>query len=139
MKKIIYSSKAVDAFSKAALVDLLEQARKRNQAAGISGMLIYADSSFLQIMEGEADAVDALFGRIRLDPRHRDIRLLCDKYLSKRRFGQWSMGFAHQDRDWMMANIEGYRPTHEYPLSNDSLLTSAEEAEGLLHFCAVAP
>jgi hypothetical protein len=52
------------------LTALLTGARINNETLGISGMLVYHDGSFLQILEGECDVVGALFDHIAKDDRH---------------------------------------------------------------------
>ena len=67
---LIYTSVATQDFSNTALVKLLETSRANNAAAGITGMLLYADRSFFKILEGETDAVEGVFQRITSDSRH---------------------------------------------------------------------
>ena len=52
MKRLVYVSAATVPFTDAALAQLLNISRKNNVAAGITGMLVYRDGDFLQILEG---------------------------------------------------------------------------------------
>jgi hypothetical protein len=136
--KLIYSSRAVRPLDDRALTDLLGAARLYNEGQGITGMLVYADESFVQILEGEQSEVSRLFAHIKVDPRHHEIREFGVEAIAERRFRDWAMGFAHPDRDWMRQNIEGYRSIEELPLWSQSLIGNAQEAEGLLSICAAA-
>ena len=49
---------------------------------------------FLQIIEGRRADVDRLMDRLRVDPRHENLRLLSDVAVSGRRFGDWPMILA---------------------------------------------
>lgn len=90
----IYTSAASERLSIDALARLLDHARRRNDAAHITGMLLYSDGSFFQILEGTAEAVDACFGRILVDPRHTKVTRIIRESIAKRDFGDWSMGFS---------------------------------------------
>ena len=73
---------------------ILAKSRKNNAARGIVGSLLFGDGCFLQCLEGNADVVDALYERIRTDPRHRDVTVLSRRDISSTSFGAWSMKYA---------------------------------------------
>lgn len=90
----IYTSAATQRLSLDALVSLLENARRRNEADHITGMLLYSDGGFFQILEGAADVVDACFDRIAKDPRHTKVTRIIRESIARRDFADWSMGFS---------------------------------------------
>jgi FAD-dependent sensor of blue light len=95
MHQIVYTSTAVEDFSPADIERLLLDARRRNRALGVSGMLVFHDRTFLQALEGEQRAVNEIFARIASDRRHHDIEILHrGSSLDQRLFGDGSMGFA---------------------------------------------
>ncbi len=96
---LIYSSAATQQFDRDALVHLLDRARKTNSELNISGMLLYIDGSFLQVLEGAPDQVEALFDRISGDPRHSTVVRIISEPIAKRTFSDWSMGFAEVSAD----------------------------------------
>lgn len=65
----VYVSSAVAPFTPQELLELLRRARQDNEAAGITGMLLYRSGNFIQTIEGPAAAVDTLLKRIACDPR----------------------------------------------------------------------
>lgn len=73
---------------------ILHVARRNNLDQGITGALLYSDGCFAQVLEGPLSAVEAIFEKIELDARHRDVKILYFKPLDKRSFGEWSMAFA---------------------------------------------
>ena len=83
---LIYQSTAVMAFSGRQLSQLMYHVQQRNQAAGITGMLWYDGSRFLQIMEGPAPALERMFARIRLDCRHAQLQVLANGPIRYRQF-----------------------------------------------------
>jgi hypothetical protein len=96
MFRIIYRSTQRVEFSPLDLKKLLAQARLRNRAARVTGMLIYKDGDFLQTLEGDEGAVKKIYVRIEKDPRHGDFCVLQPAELARgpRMFSGWSMGFA---------------------------------------------
>ena len=77
--RVVYRSKAVTPMTADALQTLLDQARTRNRAAGITGLLLYKPQEFVQAVEGPAPAVAALMKRIYHDERHVKIRVLLEE------------------------------------------------------------
>jgi hypothetical protein len=96
--QLVYISSATRPLSDADLEDLLGEARIRNRAFDITGMLIYDDASFIQVLEGGEEVVERLYQRIARDPRHRDLEVLLRGRLQARQFAGWSMGFQRLDR-----------------------------------------
>jgi len=47
---------------------MLEESRLRNVKRGITGVLLFADSVFLQVLEGARDDVEDLMASLRRDP-----------------------------------------------------------------------
>lgn len=94
---LVYISSATKLFTEAELLELLEKARANNQRDGITGMLLYSNGNFIQVIEGDEAAVLSLHKRILADPRHTRIMTLLQRPLTKRMFAEWSMGFRNLD------------------------------------------
>jgi len=94
VKQIIYTSAATRPFSEDDLKQLLEAARARNSANGLTGMLLFHTGSFLQVLEGDDLLVDRVFSSIASDPNHTSINVLEDHPIQSRDFKDWSMGFV---------------------------------------------
>ncbi len=90
----IYSSRASTSLREEEIAQLLERARRKNAACGITGMLLYIEGSIFQVLEGEAGAVHAVYDLIGKDVRHDRVTLIIEEPIAKRSFGEWSMGFA---------------------------------------------
>ena len=91
--RLMYTSTARDFMPEEELERLLEGARRWNEAHGITGMLIYVEGHFLQIVEGTAESIAAVRERIDADPRHFGIIRLLEGETAGRGFADWSMGF----------------------------------------------
>ncbi len=106
MLQIVYASAAAVSFAQTDLVNLLKVARERNAAAGISGMLLYHNKSFLQVLEGPQEQVDALFTKIEKDPRHKNCLVLLRGEIQEKESENWSMGFV--DTSKVAAQFPGF-------------------------------
>ncbi len=93
----IYVSHAAPTFPEHEIPDLLKQCRPDNAKRGITGMLIYTGSAFLQVLEGERTNVNELFDRILRDRRHLRITSIMHEPLAARQFNDWTMDFVTVD------------------------------------------
>ena len=89
----IYFSKSTEFFNESSLPILLEQWRDYNTKANITGILLYVRGSFIQVLEGEAQAVETLFNHIQTDPRHTDVIRVMNRPIVQRLFPDWTMGY----------------------------------------------
>ena len=97
MRQLIYVSAAAWRLGPKDLDDILGAARRTNPAHGVTGMLLYIDLGFFQILEGPADGVERVYHKILKDRRHTAQRILVDEAVSERLFSRWSMGFDKPD------------------------------------------
>jgi hypothetical protein len=86
-------SSAVTPFSKEGLRLLLDQCATANKAVGVTGMLLYKDGNFIQVLEGKQQSVRGVYAKIGRDPRHRGMIALLHGEIADRQFPNWSMGF----------------------------------------------
>ena len=105
--QLIYISAATVAFTTEDLTNLLEKARSNNSKVDVSGMLIYHEGSFFQVLEGPEEAVKSIYEIVADDPRHEEVRLLLKQNVESRSFADWSMGFVNPNRD-LFQQIQGF-------------------------------
>jgi EAL domain-containing protein (putative c-di-GMP-specific phosphodiesterase class I) len=91
---LIYSSAGTRPFQDEELVELLARSRAKNAGLGITGMLLYDNGSFFQILEGSPEAVDQLYQTIAQDERHTKAVVIIREPIPKRSFGEWTMGYS---------------------------------------------
>lgn len=98
MRQVVYRSTTTAASGRAAddIPSIVQDAAARNGLEGITGLLYSEDDSFLQAIEGHDDSIDDLLNRLEADPRHRNLRILSDRQIDEREFGDWTM--AYRDR-----------------------------------------
>ncbi len=122
MIQIIYVSKATRHFSLRELQVMLSAGRKRNKARGITGIVVYHQGQFLQILEGYAPVVEKLFETISTDQRHKQIELLLRTDIEERSFTDSTMGLCHisaDDEEMFPGLIEFEDITHPFENSNN--------------------
>lgn len=132
----MYCSQAASDLAPHDLVALLERSRSNNEQNGLSGLLMYCSQSFLQVLEGDAEAIENTYHRIRSDDRHKNLRMLLDATVDEALFPDWTMGFEHIDDDELAETLDGFTPATIYPLVNPDLVTNAGVATTLLKLYA---
>ncbi len=90
--QLIYMSNLVDG-NEMVIPAILESARRNNTKNGVTGMLLYGDGSFVQVLEGDPEQVRQTFECIRNDPRHTAFFKLDELQVKQREFDKWSMGY----------------------------------------------
>jgi hypothetical protein len=94
----MYASHAVGETTPFILMDILATARRINKQLGITGVLLFSQGWWLQILEGEFKNVTSLFfDHIQKDARHQMVTPLVMEYHDHRRFSNWDMGFYSTD------------------------------------------
>jgi hypothetical protein len=91
--RLIYSSAATGEMGRGDLEQMLEESRLRNAKQDITGVLVFVDGVFLQVLEGARDDVEDLMESIRRDPRHRDIKVFHEEEVDRRAFPTWRMAY----------------------------------------------
>ncbi|TDN40134.1 BLUF domain-containing protein [Hymenobacter sp. UV11] len=92
--QVLYHSVAAQPFDEAQLQALLERSRNFNGRHSITGILLYSDGRFVQLLEGDEQQVRQLYARIQQDPRHTQVVTVSEGPGPARRFADWSMGFG---------------------------------------------
>jgi hypothetical protein len=96
MRQLVYVSRATRPLEFHEEAEILATARACNEESGITGVLLAKDQLFIQLLEGDHEAVEETFRRIRRDRRHIDVTVLCDGETNMPRlFADWRMGFVH--------------------------------------------
>ncbi len=103
LSQLIYSSEiCLDGFPAGRPVTselgrLLKKARRNNERASVTGILLFSAGHFLQVLEGPSQVLNRVFQRIARDPRHKHIEQLAFLEVSSRMFEGWQMGLLNID------------------------------------------
>jgi hypothetical protein len=104
---LIYTSVASHKMTDNDLKELLKKSRENNSFLDITGMLLYLDPFFIQVLEGDEMIIDKAFDTIKEDPRHYKVSIIYKKLIPRRVFPDWTMGFNKVNRE-SIEKIEGY-------------------------------
>jgi Sensors of blue-light using FAD len=120
--ELSYLSEAVSDMSFLGLMGLLETARTLNQKSGITGILLYDNQQFGQVIEGERASVMRVWKRIQEDRRHHRVELLEIREITERSFPDWLLRFYGGEtltRDYPeLADMVGVMDKHSLALMN---------------------
>ncbi|MEN9896871.1 MAG: hypothetical protein RLZZ66_520 [Pseudomonadota bacterium] len=135
--QIVYASKAIKTFSENDLIDILITSRKYNKQAHLTGALIYHNHCFMQTLEGEQSAVDAMFyNHIAKDCRHYNIAVISQEKMAKRTFPHWAMGFFSSNKEEY--ELLGSTDFDKHPTGHffkEKLTQSQDDLLGILKGC----
>lgn len=118
MIQATYISTPIRPMSTEDLMQILNSARLNNIQLGVSGMLLFTGSEFIQILEGEEKVIEELLTTIKHDPRHRDFRIIEKKKITVREYADWTMGFKRVDKD-DLRDIPGLNKFFDTDLSGE--------------------
>ncbi len=99
LRQLIYVSALAQHADPSCVGDILRVSASNNALNHVTGMLLYAQGSFLQVLEGEPLTLAKLYHKICNDPRHTQALKLIETEISERQFGQWSMGMGNVSVD----------------------------------------
>ena len=107
MYQLVYVSTAVREFGGEELRELLDEARRNNSKEDVTGMLLYHGGSFFQVLEGDREAVERIYGRVAQDSRHQAVTTLHEEEADERAFGDWSMAWLELN-DSTLREVPGF-------------------------------
>ncbi|UYL09029.1 BLUF domain-containing protein [Bdellovibrio sp. SKB1291214] len=94
---LVYFSYASDSLSYSDIRDILNSSRKNNARDNITGVLIFREGFFIQVLEGNEEKVRDLVNVIRRDNRNHTLKVLIEDNSEARQFAEWSMAFLDGD------------------------------------------
>lgn len=93
MRALLYISEAEtpsqDRWFSRDFAAISKAAKLSNREAKVSGFLTYYDGCFMQYIEGEKSQLAKLTSKIFSDPRHNHIKILLDRSIDSRSFGDF--------------------------------------------------
>ena len=92
--RMIYSSEAAEHIGPSDLSKILDDARVGNEARNVTGVLLYADGVFCQVLEGEREILEVLAESIWRDTRHKSMKVFHRSEIAQRTFDDWRMAYV---------------------------------------------
>lgn len=131
--RLIYSSTAAGGMTYGTLVEIMDHAQTRNVERDITGILCYGSGEFLQALEGERRAVNALYHAIARDPRHLAGQIISVEEIDARAFPEWTMKVVN----WEDGDTARRRAVLQADTGSDvfapQTMTAAQSTTFLLH------
>lgn len=135
--QMLYASTALGPVTTAVTGTILRSAQIFNAANGITGVLCQGQGVWLQVLEGQREDVNALYGRILADKRHHKVQMLAFKDIKRRRYGDWAMAHvALMESDDILtqtslgAAVDPYATTAERLMEHIDALAAAGKVMG---------
>ena len=91
LNSMIYKSRCKGLVNWELVNSILASSTRNNPEKGITGVLVATETHFLQVLEGEFEALNATFERITRDTRHDTVQLISFTEIEERKFGEWAM------------------------------------------------
>jgi Sensors of blue-light using FAD len=92
LSHLVYVSSRTPKCTEAEIQKILASCKKNNSDIGITGVLLYSDSQFVQYMEGDFKSIIALYDKIKIDDRHKSPIMISSAPIAERTFPSWQMG-----------------------------------------------
>jgi len=98
MFRVIFSSHAARAINQSEITALSLVCRRNNVPLALTGLLVFHENRFFQVIEGEEEPLTKVIGKIVRDPRHRGLQIIHNGPIEKRAFPTWRVGL-HLPKD----------------------------------------
>jgi hypothetical protein len=102
--QLIYMSEPFG-FDDGMLNGILSISRRNNVRDGLTGALVCRRDIYLQLLEGQEEAVETAYARIKRDDRHLGIVRLLSEATEARLFPDWAM-LDDPARSWLWSEAE---------------------------------
>ena len=92
LSQLIYVSVRKENCTDEEIQKILDASNRKNGDLDITGVLLYSESKFIQVLEGPKSQVLELYDKIKEDDRHKNVIMISLKPVEKRYFPSWQMG-----------------------------------------------
>lgn len=127
LAQLIYVSNRKSNCTEQEIEKILESCKKNNPGLDITGVLLYNNKVFLQLVEGEYKIIIETYDKIKKDNRHEKCVMLSCVTIKEKSFSSWNMGLKKIDNTIdVLTNISKEEKKYlEY------LISGNEEKDGL--------
>lgn len=91
LSQLVYVSNRKSTSNQQEIDDIVEACKRNNPALGITGVLLYNEDKFIQLVEGDAKTLNALYDKIKADDRHEKCRMISYMPIKEKAFPSWHM------------------------------------------------
>lgn len=97
--QLIYTSEASSNLNKSEVLEIPRKAQFKNHSLKISGLLLFKDGQFIQLLEGDEACVQGLFEVIAKDQRHTNVTVRDRFQTDRASLPTWAMGYFSPEAD----------------------------------------
>lgn len=90
---ISYVSTTSKKLTETEIEKILEFTKNWNNDNNITGILLFSEGNFFQVLEGDKELLNDLFSRIESDPRHHNVTRIFGKEIESAKFDGYSANF----------------------------------------------
>ena len=91
LSHLIYVSNRKADCTEKEIENILSSCKKNNPPMNITGVLLYSDRKFIQLVEGDSRTIMDLYNKIKLDSRHEKARMISYGPIKEKSFPSWHM------------------------------------------------
>lgn len=106
LSQLVYVSKRKANCTTEEIDKILASCKQNNPDLGITGILLYSQDKFIQLVEGESSIVMKLYDKIKKDDRHKDCVMISLAPIKEKSFPSWHMGSKQIKQDKIDYNTE---------------------------------
>ena len=106
---ISYVSTASSKLNENNIEEILNRSEDKNNKKDITGLLLFSEGNFFQIIEGEEKMVKNLFQKIKEDQRHYNIIKLFEKPIQKESFDGYKCDFIAENAKYDISRLKNYQ------------------------------
>jgi hypothetical protein len=92
LSQLVYVSTRKSNCTDVEIQKILNSCKKNNPSLEITGVLLYSDTKFIQLVEGNSKVITALYDKIKGDNRHSNTMMISYGPIKDRAFPSWHMG-----------------------------------------------
>jgi len=93
---VTYVSTASRDLNAEEISELLKYSKENNNSRGITGILLFSEGNFFQIIEGEKEKILELYQRIKTDKRHHNLIQIVGKEIHNEAYNGYEADFISE-------------------------------------------
>jgi hypothetical protein len=92
LSQLVYVSNRKTNCTAEEIEKILASCKQNNPPLNITGVLLYSEVKFIQLVEGDAKVIMNLYDKIKKDPRHSNVMMISYNPIKEKSFPSWHMG-----------------------------------------------
>ena len=91
LSQLVYVSNRKPNCTAEEIEKILDSCKKNNPPLNITGVLLYSETKFIQLVEGDAKVIMGLYDKIKKDNRHSNAMMISYNPITEKSFPSWHM------------------------------------------------